>query len=141
MKNEAKREEPILQIICTIVRCCGGQFREHFNAAGILAGGHSGDQLEAAGEVLHRSETEAGGDLSEVEFILPDELFSGGNFQRIEIVDDTAAGTFMERLLQLSSANKIVPADLTDGKVLIQMLFQIGGDLIHPGLSVAGLLF
>ena len=105
-----------------------------------FTGRHAGGQFEPAGEVLNRAESETSGNLSKIKLILPDHLSGCVDFEFVEVIYDAAAGAFVEGLFQLGTTNEIVPADLLNRQILVQMLLQISGDLGYAVLRMAGKL-
>ena len=64
--------------------------------------------------------------LGEIQPLTADELFGRIDLHAGKIVDDPTAAPFAEQLLHLGAADQVVTADLLDGKLTGQVVFQIG---------------
>ena len=64
--------------------------------------------------------------LGEIQPLTADELFGRIDLHAGKIVDDPTAAPLTEQLLHLGAADQVVTADLLDGKLTGQVVFQIG---------------
>lgn len=59
--------------------------------------------------------------LCEIQALVPDQLLGGVDFHPGKIIDDAAAVFFTEELLQLGTSHQVVPADLFNRQLCINM--------------------
>ena len=81
--------------------------------------------------------------LGEIQTLAADKLLGRVDFHVGEIVNNSAAAPLPEQLLHLRTADEIVTADLLNGKLTGQMIFQIGEQTfiyisICPGFMSGG---
>lgn len=68
------------------------------------------------------------GNLGEVHLVCTHKLFCSVNFHAGKIFNDSKTALLLENLLEMGAADHIIPADLLEGQMLVQMLFQIPGN-------------
>ena len=114
--------------------------RQTLDGNRILGGRHSGHFFKLPGKIVYRGIAQPVRNLGEIQTLAADKLLGRVDFHVGEIVNNSAAAPLPEQLLHLRTADEIVTADLLNGKLTGQMIFQIGEQtFIHlhlPGLYV-----
>ena len=77
--------------------------------------------------------------LCKIQALVPDQLLGGVDFHPGKIIDDAAAVFFTEELLQLGTSHQVVPADLFNRQLCINMKLQV---IHYPFIKIhIGFLF
>ena len=106
------------------------------DGGGVFGRRHSGDLFELSGKVVDGGVAQLFGDLGEIVVVVPDHLFGGVDLQCGEILDDALAAFVTEDLLELGASDQVVPADLVDRDVGVDVALQVACHAVED-LAVA----